>query len=270
MRKRGPKTYRDILLSEFQDRKKSNPGYSLNAFASRLGISASHLSRILRGHYGISREMALKMADLLQLEPALRDFFCDSAEALHARSATVRKAAQTKIEVEAFFPTPVTEAEFLSMSTWIHYALVDYVSIHLDVEEERLRQAFDLPEDQFKKILNEVIAMKFLSRSGTRVLRNFESDFSTSYINPATAEGRAKLKQLHLDLLARATHAQDTFMIDKRFITSGMMTFPSSRRAEADQMLTDFRREFIAKFGAMKDADSTYALTLAFFRLDHN
>ncbi len=59
--------YREYLRRELQRRAENNPRYSLRAFASALEINAGTLSRILSGKQVISRNLAKKLAEMLEL-----------------------------------------------------------------------------------------------------------------------------------------------------------------------------------------------------------
>lgn len=59
--------YRQYLKEELKRRTERNPRYSLRAFATALEINAGTLSRILSGKQIISRNLAKKLAGMLEL-----------------------------------------------------------------------------------------------------------------------------------------------------------------------------------------------------------
>jgi plasmid maintenance system antidote protein VapI len=56
--------YREIIKAEFLKRRSENPFYSLRKFSKELGIAPSHLSYLIRGERGLSKDNALQVGDL--------------------------------------------------------------------------------------------------------------------------------------------------------------------------------------------------------------
>src|SRR5438270_13729730 len=65
----GKKSFRLHLQEELLRRCRSNPGYSLRAFARALQVNPASLSRMLRGERVISEEMKERLAIRLGLGP---------------------------------------------------------------------------------------------------------------------------------------------------------------------------------------------------------
>ncbi len=61
--------YRSTLKSKLADRRRRNPSYSLRAFARDLGMSASHLSEVIRRKGRLSLRSAELVVTNLELEP---------------------------------------------------------------------------------------------------------------------------------------------------------------------------------------------------------
>lgn len=93
----GKNTYHDLLLLKFEQKKSSNPAYSLRAFARHLEISVSKLSQIFNRKQGLSMKSAEAIAAKLNLDHEEKTFFCNSAGALHSRSKKNRHFYQGKL-----------------------------------------------------------------------------------------------------------------------------------------------------------------------------
>ena len=85
--------YRVQLQQEFDRRRKGNPYYSLRAFARDLAIAPSRLSEIFNHKQGLSRKVALRIADTLGFIGESRELFLDSVTSQHARSKSERQMA---------------------------------------------------------------------------------------------------------------------------------------------------------------------------------
>lgn len=94
----GKNTYHELLLEKFEQKKKSNPAYSLRAFARYLEISVSKLSQILNRKQGLSLKSAEAISLKLNLNTEEKEWFCDSVGALHSRSQKEKKFYQEKLK----------------------------------------------------------------------------------------------------------------------------------------------------------------------------
>jgi uncharacterized protein (TIGR02147 family) len=59
--------FRSILATRLESRRRTNPTFSIRAFARQLQISHTLLSNVLSGKKGISLEMAEKLSERLSL-----------------------------------------------------------------------------------------------------------------------------------------------------------------------------------------------------------
>jgi len=90
--------YCRFLQEEFDIRKSRNGSYSMNAFARDLGLSASSLSRLLRGRVGLSYETANMLATKLHFSFNKKEIFLAMVESSHSRSLHQRKKALQKLK----------------------------------------------------------------------------------------------------------------------------------------------------------------------------
>lgn len=86
--------YVSLLKKYFALRKKRNPRYSLRKYAKDLELTPMHLSYILRGQRGLSRQKAEVVAQVLRLSYADRKKFLHIVSALSARAFRERNLAQ--------------------------------------------------------------------------------------------------------------------------------------------------------------------------------
>lgn len=86
--------YVSLLKKYFELRKKRNSRYSLRKYAKDLELTPMHLSYILRGQRGLSREKAEVIARVLRLSYKDRKTFLQIVSALSARAFRERNLAQ--------------------------------------------------------------------------------------------------------------------------------------------------------------------------------
>jgi uncharacterized protein (TIGR02147 family) len=86
--------YRAIVKAEFLKRRNENPFYSLRTFAKELGIAPSHLSYLIRGERGLSKDNALQVARALGLKTFAAQKFKFLVSAQSGRSKVERNIAK--------------------------------------------------------------------------------------------------------------------------------------------------------------------------------
>src|ERR1039457_1600659 len=85
--------YREIIKTEFMNRRKFDPFYSLRKYSAELMIKVPHLSRVFSGERGLSKEAAKTAGVAIGLRNIQLREFCLSASALNGRSKTERNLA---------------------------------------------------------------------------------------------------------------------------------------------------------------------------------
>lgn len=86
--------YRLVVKTEFLKRRSANPFYSLRTFAKELGIAPSHLSYLIRGERGLSKDNALQVARGLGLKTFSAQKFRFLVSAQSGRSKVERSLAK--------------------------------------------------------------------------------------------------------------------------------------------------------------------------------
>lgn len=95
--------FRAFLVQELQARKERNQRYSLRAFARDLGISASRLTSVLKGTYGLSPEAATLIAPKLEVDLEQQALFISLVAKHHGRSR--RERIQGEQQYQTFLQT---------------------------------------------------------------------------------------------------------------------------------------------------------------------
>jgi len=92
-----------LLKRAYKLRKQRNPRYSLRKYAQDFELTPMHLSYILRGQRGLSRQKAEVVAKVLRLSYSDRKKFLQIVSALSARSFRERNLAQLGLRNSYFF-----------------------------------------------------------------------------------------------------------------------------------------------------------------------
>jgi transcriptional regulator with XRE-family HTH domain len=105
-----------LLKEELSRRIRSNPRYSLRAFAKALKMSPATLSLILAGKYNLSKKGLRQISEVLSLEPA-------QVEYLEKKLKRKNKENESRESCEGNYKY-ITLDIFSVISDWYHYAIL--------------------------------------------------------------------------------------------------------------------------------------------------
>ena len=106
---------RRYLMSELEKRCRTNPRYSLRAFAKALSMNPAMLSMVLSGKRRMSRKKATKLADVLGLNPTAAVDFVQSSI---SQPVFVKSSEKYR---------DLTLDQFAVISDWYHFAILSLI-----------------------------------------------------------------------------------------------------------------------------------------------
>lgn len=124
----GSDDYRAILRQELVSRIRSNPQYSLRAFARSIHLDHSMLSHVLNGKKKLSEGRAYEVAQYLGFSGPEMDYFVSLVRLDHSENELQRRRLLQEIENK--FPGKISERQVLSLdefnmiSNWYHFAIL--------------------------------------------------------------------------------------------------------------------------------------------------
>lgn len=237
-----------LLQSEFVERCRKNPRYSLRAYAKALGIEASPLSAILRG----KRPLTKKTSQKLGLALGLR---LDEVESIQAN----RKSRVAKFQ-------QITLDHYALISDWYHYAILELTKT----------KSFKPNVAQVAKTLGITptethIAVERLCRLGLleikpsgRWVDATTNGFATNIEGELTSHASKKLQKQVLEMSLQALEALPTSVRNHTSIT---MAIHPDDLPIAKEKIKKFRRELCAFFERRKDPEQVYQLAISLYPL---
>lgn len=242
-----------------------NSKFSWRWLGKRLGLkSHTHIINFANGTKAPTDEMLVKISDLFgfSIEEYLYAKFLLGLQT--ARSDSEKIFFQEKLaEIRRPLAIPVIPSdEFGVIAQWYH--LVIFELIHLpDFESNaewisaRLRGA--VAPEVVNEALDRLERLKLIRRdSSGKITRAAEGIFTTNNI-PSGA-----IAMFHKQMLEQAAVAIETAAVSQRLFFGYTMPVDSSRTAEAQNLLIEFRNRFAILMEGGK-ADSVYHLGLQFF-----
>lgn len=258
--------YKDFLLDEFQSRLSSNKRYSMRSFSKDLDLRPAALSDIMNGRYGLSSAMAQSIATNLGLKGKEAHYFVSLVDLKHGRSAAIRNAAEKKLREyghRSENSEALDEDKLVLIRHWYYPAILELTHIvkHL-VDANTVSARLGISIEDAREALAALEEKKCLKRIDGGYART--TDHNVAERSVATPVIQNFHKQI-LDLASQALPSQD---IAKRKAISTVLAVRAEELPEARAMLNKFSDDFVARFQHIDTADSIYALSLQFFKLD--
>lgn len=140
-----------LLRERLAGHQKSNPRYSLRAFAKRVGVHVGALTNVMSGKRNVSRKLAERIVTRLDLDPQERSEILS----LFPDKRRNSKSGVNQSEVISPKYLALTAAQFRTMAEWEHFAVLsllecsdfrselDWISKRLGMTAARARQVID-------------------------------------------------------------------------------------------------------------------------------
>lgn len=254
-----------ILRDELEKRCAHNPRYSLRAYARDLCLSPSHLSGVLKGQYGLSREGATNIAKKIGLSRTESEFFIQSVESLYGRSQLARTVAAEKLSQlqNKKRPQQLKLDHFRLIADWFHFAILELTYLKkFKGNFKWMANALGLNEIQVSAAVHRLQRLGLLSISKND-WRPTDDMTETDFNSPSEA-----VKTFHTQLLDKAKQAIRFQSLEDRDFRSTVLAIRKDRLPEAKAALAKLHQEFCEQVsGDSIEKDQVYCLSTQLFSL---
>jgi len=255
-------SFRTFLKSALAQRCAKNPSYSLRAFAKQIGLSPSHLSRVLNGTKMLSMAAAMNVAAELQLKEPELTHFIDLIQ-LELTNEDGRNIILERMEKRTRKqPVRTIDLEiFKVISDWHCLPLLELIktkSFRSDPKWMAKRLGVSVAE------INETLDR--LSRLGIiEVVNNQITCISQDYIKTSNDIASAAVKKHHAQMIDKAAKALVEEPVEEREFQAFNFAFHPKQMKKAKQAIRDFAEKFNAEYGGV--GEEVYQLNVQFFKL---
>ncbi len=257
--------YRQILVSEFERRHRSNRRYSLRAFSTRLGISVSTLSEVLNGKLGLSRPRAEKIAERLAMNEIERDYFVSLVESCHARSRQVRERAQVRLQnIQRITEKPLQIDAWTFISEWYHLAIVELARTRgFQSRETWIAKKLELDPITVRTACERLIRLGILERKGGKLKTTGQWLLTSPHDTPS-----AYTRAFHAAILAKAQRSIEEQSPTERNLSSLVVAINKEKIPEAKKLIMDFNRKLNKLLSADDQPENLYCFSTQLFSLE--
>ena len=261
--------YREILDHEFRKRTLNRKNYFQKDFAKELGIYATHLSGILKGRQGLSKQSALEICQNLQFDSQMTELFCELVAFNDSTSRSEREQAERRLDNlrnEMDHRVSVDKDRVHRLSEWYESALVvildlcdfqsdvEWISNYLNISAERVERAI--------RKLKDLDLIKEIDGKLTRTGKNLKT--------PNDFLANESIRIIHRQFLEKALEAMKTQPLEKRDSKVTTLTIHPENIPFVKMKLEELRKELSEKFNNDGlEKRELYCLSTHFFNLGH-
>lgn len=252
--------FRKYLQRELVRRIQANPKYSLRAFAKRLGIAPSLLSKILHEKVGITLKMFTRISQHLDLNPqevtAFREFLGASK---HTKRRTVPRNGS---QYDANDFEDLSLESFQIMADWYHFAILELTYVNgFQPNPKWIAHALGISVPEVNAAVERLkrLEMLVIDKAGTWT---DQSEFVTTLHSHLTSAAQRKHQK---QVLSQAQKALEDIPIELRDQTSVTMAIPVSELPLIKEKIKTFRRDLCASLALNPTKDEVYQLAISLF-----
>lgn len=238
-----------ILQRELELRCKTNPRYSLRAFARYLDVSPSLLSMVLAHKRAATPRLIEKTCKRLTLTADQRDALFVATPRKHRTDGTYQQFQSD---------------QFLLISEWYHYAILELIPLAGSKPDPRwIARKLQISFGEAKASLERLQRLGLLSldgKGGWKIV--FRSN--TNIDDPRIAQAR---RQLQKQILEKALAALENVPIEKRDQSSMTLAMDSRKLPEARRRILKFRRSLTRFLESGGTPDQVFNLSISLYPL---
>jgi transcriptional regulator with XRE-family HTH domain len=230
---------RNELNKELISRIKTNPKYSMRAFAKNLNMPVSTLNSLLNGKRRPSRETFNELCSQLRLSKK-----------------------KIKDISEGYTYDLLKEDELKTISEWYYYPILELLCIkNFLFTANNISHALKISLAESKDALERLQRLKFIAQD-----ESGWHDLTSGFISSITSEMSSAARRFQQkQLLQKSLEALDNVLVEKRSHTSATMAIHSDDLPKAKILIDKFRRDLGEMLAETKDPDQVYTLLINFF-----
>lgn len=204
----------DLLRNEFQNRKRTNPRYSLRAFAGFLGIQPGRLSEYLSGKRQVTDQVA---------------------ESISVRLGTTSTLFRSKMPSHINF---IEDETFSVIADWQHFAILSLMDTRdFKNSPKWIADRLGISEFDAKDAVARLVRVKLVEVKNNKLVKTKHGIFT------GTDRESKALKLSHTQSLQQAIEKLHDVPVELRDITSMTMAIDLKKLPLAKKMITEFRRK---------------------------
>lgn len=247
--------YLKKLKENFSKRQRTNPSYSLRAFARDLGMPASTLSQVLLGNRPLPFKNSSHVLGKISLNAKERTLFMESLGKKHVTldSIEIRDQSQQVILDETYYQI---------IAEWEHYAaLMLFDCEDFELSRESLVEKLCITKIRAEVVIENLLKFGMISEDENGKYIRTHSSFRTTEDVASDA-----LRASHLETLDLGKEKLTDIDLELRDFSSLMVACDLEKLPEAKTIIREFRQKMIALLKTGK-REHVYQLAIQLYPL---
>ena len=248
----------ELLQSELLQRQQRNSAYSLRAFARDLKLAPATMSLILQGKRAVTEKKVLSWSQDAGFSCDYKQQLLQAVEQdLSVRiDPTLRRTRDLEEKMQYL---QLRHDQFALISDWWHFGLLNLVKLKSTQHEPGwMAQRLGISVSDCEEALERLVRLKLMERIGEQWVRTARSIETASDL-PSEA-----IRSYHRQNIRRALDAIESVDINKRDLSSIMVTTSPEKLEEAKRRIRLFRKE-LAVFLEEGEGVEVYSLNIQLF-----
>jgi uncharacterized protein (TIGR02147 family) len=234
-----------FLRNKFETLKTTNPRYSLRAFAGKLELDPSSLSKVFSGKKALSEETRIH---------CLKKIGASKKEI----DVILKKGASEPLSHDV-----IPEDVFEVLGNWRYFAVLEFLRISNEDTSlfKLLKKKLDLDKDEAQNILSTLERIGFIEyKAGVYEVLKPNNSWST-----AGGDTSLLRRKMQKDILERSMHALENVPMDQREHGSLLVAIDKKRLPEFKEALRRTRLELSDFFQSTTEYNEIYQFQMSFY-----
>jgi uncharacterized protein (TIGR02147 family) len=243
------------LKEDLSLRQKTNPQYSLRAYAKHLGVHSSTLSQILNGKRALPLKSSLHIIRKLSLGPIEQTLFMESIYKKKTQLDQIKIDENT----DRFI---LDESYFKVIAEWEHYAIITLFDVaDFTPTTKDISKRLNITETRTEVVINNLITSGLLKYDDKRRLKKAHNQVRTTEDIASTA-----LQLSHLETLEIGKNKLKDLEVELRDFSSSTMAMDIKQITEIKALIREFRQKILSLVKTGQKSD-VFQLAIQFYPL---
>ncbi len=241
--------YLTKIKEDLSQRQRTNPHYSLRAYARDLGLHSGTLSQVIQGKRALPFKSTKRVIEKLNLGPKEQTYFLESLYRTKTRLDDIKVAPND----DRFM---LDESYHKVIAEWEHFAVETLLELEdVVVTAAEVARRFGITENRADVVINNLKVCGLVKEDETGRLRKAHSGLRTT----EDVKSRA-LRESHLETLEIGKKKLDEIGVEFRDFSSMTIAMDLERMPEAKTIIREFRQKMEA---LLRDGKKTDVCQLA-------
>ncbi|MGE3757115.1 MAG: DUF4423 domain-containing protein [Pseudobdellovibrionaceae bacterium] len=241
------------LKEDFSRRTRTNPAFSLRAYAKYLGLHPSTLSQVLLGNRPLPQKTVSAVLMRLRLNARERTLFKESLEFKKTKLDQIPIHTEDRRYL-------LDETYFQIIAEWEHYAVLTLFDCkEFEATQEDIQSRLNISKSRAEVVLANLLKYGL-------IMQDKNGKIVKAYPSVRTTEDVASqaLQASHFDTLELGKRKLEEVSVELRDFSSMMVAVDSAKLPETKQIIREFRRKMMA---LLKDGrkSEVYQLAIQFY-----